>query len=386
MLTRRRFLALSSAVALAPRLSFALPATAAEVSRQIYIGTNNNGPGMGIMTATWNAMTGTIGAVSLAAEVGSPTFLSSFKRPNGQTLIYAVSELDGPNASVSAYTTTPDTVKLTLLNRVSTQGDGPTYVSVSPDGRTVLVANYGGGSVSSFHVREDGSLSEAVSHTQFAGSGPYRGRQDKPHAHSAVTSPDGRFVLVNDLGLDRIFLFRLDAATSQLQAANPPFWQARPGTGPRHLAWSPDGKHVYCSNELDSTVEILEWSEHPFSLRSVGHLSTLPAAFAPNTAFVGEVVASADGRNVYAGNRVADDTIAVFDVDPGSGLLKQTQFAASGGQNCRHLALDASDRWMIATHQKSGDLTVLARHPTSGRLSLTGRSVTLPMPMCVIFI
>ncbi len=382
MLTRRHFVALSTTVALAPRASFALPA----MPRRLYIGTNNKGEGAGIMTATWDAGTGAIGVPVLAAEVGSPTFLAQFRRPGAETLLYAVSEMDGAGGAVSAFTTVAGAPTLRLLNSVSTKGDSPTHLSVSPDGRTVVVANYGGGSVSSFRVGADGSLSEAVSHVQFSGSGPYKGRQDAPHAHSAVVSPDGRYVLVNDLGLDRVFVFRLNAGTSELTAASQAFWQARPGTGPRHLAWSPGGRFVYCSNELDSTVETLVWSEDPVSLRSAGYVSTLPAGFAANTAFVGEVVASADGRNVYAGNRVADDTIAVFRVNGTNGLLTEVQFAPSGGQNSRHLALDPTERWMIAAHQNSGDLTVLARDPATGRLSPTGRSVALVKPMCVLFV
>ncbi len=385
MLTRRRFLALSATAASAARVPFAAPVASLVAAQRLYIGTNNAGLGMGIMTASWDAATGTIGQPVLAAEVGSPTFLAQFRQLGRPTLIYAVSELDGAAAVVSAYTTVAGSPTLKLLNRVSTKGDSPTHLSVSPDGRTVLVANYGGGSVSSFHVNPDGSLSQAVSHLQFSGSGPYRGRQDAPHTHSAVTSPDGRFALINDLGLDRVFIFRLNASTSELVAATPPFWQARPGTGPRHLAWSPGGRFVYCSNELDSTVETLAWSEDPVSLRSVGSASTLPVGFAPKTAFVGEVVVSADGRNVYAGNRVADDTIAVFNVNRTSGLLTQAQLAPSGGQNSRHLALDQSGRWMIAAHQQSGDLTVLARNLSTGQLSLTGRSVALSKPMCVLF-
>lgn len=382
MLTRRRFVALSTTAVAASRLASALP----PVPRRLYIGTNSDGPGQGILTAMWDPSTGSIGTPELAAEVGKPTFLAQFRR-GAQTLIYTVSEMDGDAAAVSAWTTVAGTPRLRLLNRVSSGGDSPTHLSVSPDGRSVVVANYGGGSTSSFHVLADGSLSQAVSHVQFHGSGPYKARQEAPHAHSASVSPDGRFVLVNDLGLDRIFLFHLDPATSALVAADPPFYQARPGTGPRHIAWSPDGRFVYCSNELDSTIETLAWSEHPLSLRAVSHISTLPVGCAPHTAFVGEVVASADGRNVYAGNRIADDTIAVFNVNRATGTLAQTQYAPSGGTITRHLALDPSERWMIASHQKSNDLTVLERNPASGRLVVSaGKTVSVATPMCVIFV
>ena len=384
MIPRRTFLFTASAAALATRSS-GVQAQAATPNR-LYIGTGLSGPGNGIFTASWNAATGEIGPLTLAAEVGSPTFLAQFRRPDGQISLYTVSELHGADARVSAFTTVPGQPVLKLLNQVASGGDDPTYVSLSPDDRTVLVANYSGGSVSSFLVLPGGLLSPAVSHFQFTGSGPSKGRQDAPHAHSAVTSPDGRFVLVNDLGLDRIVIYHLNSATAELTAATPPFWSGRPGTGPRHLAWSPDGHFVYCANELDSTVEILAWNEQTATLRSAGFVSSLPSGFPPRTASLGEIVASADGRNVYAGNRVADDTIAVFDVDRRTHLLSLAQSAPGGGKNARLIALDPTERWMLICHQDSNDLVVLERDRKTGRLSAPVHTYPAKKPMCVLFV
>ena len=384
MLSRRSFLAYSAAVPFAGR---SLAAAAAPQPRRVYIGTGNSGAGQGILTGSWNAQTGEIGPTTLAAEVVSPTFLATHARGNGETALYAISEASGTDATVSAYTTLPGSGKLKLLNRVSTGGDGPAHVSVSPDGRTVLASNYGGGSVSSFLVRPDGSLSEAVSHFQFTGSGPNHDRQSKPHTHSAVCSPDGRFVLVNELGLDRILLFHLDSKTAMMTPNDPPYWSSKPGAGPRHIAWSRDGKYVYDSNELDSTVDDLAWTEGgSASLRTLQTRSTLPEGFAPNTAFVGEIITSADGRNVYAGNRVADDTIAIFDVGPKDGMLSPARFAPSGGKNCRHITLDPTDRWMVISHQTSNDLTVLERTGSTGALSAPRHTYPVNKPMCVVFV
>lgn len=384
MLSRRSFFALSAAVPFARRSIFA---GEAKKPRRLYIGTGNHGAGEGIMTASWNPQTGEMGPVTLAAEVASPSFLATHPRGNGETLLYAISEASGAEAKVSAFSTAPGTDKLQLLNSVPTRGNGPAHVSVSPDGRTVLVSNYGGGSVSSFAVNANGALSEAVSHFQYSGSGPNPDRQSKPHTHSAVTSPDGRFALVNDLGLDRIILYHLDSATGTLTPNDPPFWSSQPGAGPRHLAWSPNGRFVYSANELDSTVNTLAWSEEPNAgLRTLQTLSTLPAGFPPNTAFVGEIVTSADGRNVYAGNRVADDTVAVFDVSRKDGTLAQAQLAPSGGKNCRHITLDPSDRWMVISHQTSNDVAVLARDGRSGRLSAPKHTYPVNTPMCVVFV
>lgn len=384
MLSRRSFLATSAALPFARRAMLA--ATGATANR-IFIGTGGSGPGEGIATATWDPATGTIGERTLAAEVESPTFLASFRRPGGEALVYAISEASGPAARVTAFRYTPGSSKLRLLNAVRSGGDGPAHISVSPDGRTVLAANYGGGSVSSFQVGRDGSLSEAVSHFQFTGSGPYKERQDKPHTHSAVCSPDGRFVLVNELGLDRILLFHLNSSTSKLTPNSPPFWASRPGAGPRHIAWGRTGKVVYSANELDSTVDTLAWNESvTASLRTLQTRSTLPEGFPANTAFVGEIVTSADGRNVYAGNRVADDSIAIFDIARETGMLSPARFAPSGGKNSRHLALDPTGRWMVISHQNSNDLTVLERDARTGALSAPRNSYPVNKPMCVVFV
>ncbi|GAA3754385.1 lactonase family protein [Terriglobus aquaticus] len=387
VVSRRALLAsgLAGGAALAaPRFLRALPAATATSSR-IYIGTIGTESGVGIHVADWNATDGTIGPLELAAELASPTFLALSRR-GGSTFLYAVSEIDSPNAPVTAFAVEPGSRKLRKLNQLETGGSGPTHLSVSPDGRTVVVANYGGGSVTSFHVAADGSLEKAVSHEQYHGSGPYKGRQEAPHTHSAQVTPDGRSVLVNDLGLDRIFVYELDPATSVIRPAQTPFWSAKPGSGPRHIAFSPKGDLIYSTDELTSNVDVLRWNAHARTLTPLASYSTLPQGFTPNTAFVGEVAVSRDGRNVYCGNRVADHTIAVFATDaknPAS--LKPLEFASSGGRNCRHITLDPTDRWMVISHQESKDLTVLARDRATGKLSAPVHQYPAPRPMCVVF-
>ncbi len=199
-----------------------------------------------------------------------------------------------------------------------------------------------------------------------------------------MVPPDGKSVLVNDLGLDRIFVYELDPATSKLTPAATPFWSAKPGSGPRHIAFSPKVDLIYSTDELTSMVDVLRWDATHRSITPVSSASTLPPDFPKDKAFVGEVAVSRDGRNVYAGNRVADDTIAVFDVKA-SGELSAVQFAPSGGVNCRHITLDPTNRWMVISHQKSGDITVLARDAKTGRLSAPVHATPVTHPMCVVF-
>jgi len=339
----------------------------------------------GIYTADWNAATGELGSITLAATVVSPSFLAT-RRVGSLTRIYAVSEDGKDGSGVNALETVPGSRELRLLNKVSSVGNGPTHLSLSPDGHSVFIANYGGGSIASYHVKPDGSLSEAVSHFQYEGSGPDPSRQTKSHAHSAQVSPDGRFLLVNDLGLDRICIYRIDAATAALTPNDPPVWQAKPASGPRHISFHPNGKWLYSVNELDSTVDILAWDAARGRITPIDRVSTLKPDFPPHTAFAGEILASADGRNVYVGNRIADQTIAVFEIDRASGKLKLKQLAPNGGKTTRHIALDRTGKWMIVSNQDSGEVVVLQRNPATGELSAPVHRYPLDTPMFATWI
>jgi len=385
MIPRRTFLRSLSVAPFVVRAALAKKSIAAPA--RVLIGSNGKGPGAGIYTADWNATTGELGEITLAAELSTPTFLTVY--PNaGQHFVYAVNE--GGSAGikgVSALTTTAGSKTLTLINQQDTGGAGPTHLSVSPDGSSVFVANYGGGSASSFHVRPDGSLSTAVSHFQYTGSGPNKERQDHSFAHCAIPSPDGKFLFVNDLGLDQIHTYRVNPATAELNPTEPPAWVGRPGSGPRHSVFSPDGKFLYSVNELNSTIDTLAWDATSATLTLKATASTLPAGFAPNTAFVGEVAISHDGRFVYAGNRVADDSIAVFARDKSTGLLQLVQNAVNGGKNPRHITLDPTNRWMLLADQDSSTIVVHARNRTSGELSAPTHTYPVKSkPLCIVFI
>jgi 6-phosphogluconolactonase (cycloisomerase 2 family) len=184
-------------------------------------------------------------------------------------------------------------------------------------------------------------------------------------------------VLVNDLGIDRIFIYHLNQATAEMTPGDPPFWSAKPGSGPRHLAFHPNGSWIYSVNELTSTVDMLRWDKKRGTLTQFGSASTLKEGFPPDTAFAGEILCSHDSRNVYVGNRVADDTIAVFDVNPHTGMLSLIQLAENSGKNPRHVALDPSGRWIVISDQDSGSIVVLERDLNSGRLSGTKHTYNL---------
>jgi 6-phosphogluconolactonase (cycloisomerase 2 family) len=380
--TRRQFLFTASAAAFSTQVSFAKRPHGKP--RRIVFGTGGR-VSKGIYAADWNPSTGEVGEISLVAEVAAPTFLAI--HPHGsEHFIYAVSEAGRSDSVLTAWTTVPGQKEFKKLDEVASMGGGPTHLSVSPHGTSVACANYGGGSVSSYHVLPDGSLSQCVSHFQFTGSGPYKGRQERPHTHSANITPDGKWVLVNDLGIDRIFIYHLNEATGEMTPGNPPFWAAKPGSGPRHLAFHPNGKWVYSVNELTSTVDMLHWDKKHGTLTPFGSVSTLKEGFPPDTAFAGEILCSRDGRNVYVGNRVADDTIAVFDVNHHSGVLTLTQLAENSGKNPRHVALDPSGRWIVICDQGSSSIVVLERDRKTGHLSATKHTYSLDTPQFAGFI
>lgn len=364
-ITRRSFVVSAFAAGVGARALLG-KGTARPASR-IILGTGGR-DAKGIYVADWRPQTGELGEISLAAEIRSPSFLAIYAHDPEQ-FVYAITEGGRDDSTLTAYTTVSGQKELRKIDEVASKGGGPAHIAVSPAGSTVLCANYGGGSVSSYHVKADGGLSECVSHFQFSGNGPTKGTQEKPHTHSANPSPDGKWVLVNDLGIDRIFVYRLNEATAELTPNDPPYWAAAPGSGPRHLVFHPSGRWVYSVNEITSTVDVLRWDAKAGVLSPVGSVSTLKEGFPPNTAFAGEILCSPDGRQVYVGNRVADDTIAVFNVDRQNGTLKLAQLAENAGKNPRHVALDPTGRWIVISDVGTGTIVVLERDPASGHLS-----------------
>lgn len=377
------------AAAMLPRVARALTTnvgvTGGAAPTRVLLGTSGT-VSKGIYSASWDAGTGKLGPITLAAEVTAPTFLARHQE-GANDMVYAVSETGGGAGAVTGFVLTPGETGLRKINTQLTGGDDPTHVSVTPDGRVLAVANYTGGSVTSFHIGNDGAISAPVSHFQYSGTGPNKERQEKPHAHSAQFSPDGKFLLVNDLGLDRINVYKVNAETGELTPGNFPMWVAKPGTGPRHIAFHPGGKLIYSVNELSSTVDVLRWDARTGHIEATDKgVSTLPADFPPNTAFAGEIVISADGQNLYVGNRIAAETIAVFTIENGGSKLKLGQLASNGGKTTRHIAIDPTGRWMLLSDQGSGAVVVLARDPATGNLSEPKGTYPLDKAMFAVFV
>ncbi|HYL78723.1 MAG TPA: lactonase family protein [Bryobacteraceae bacterium] len=349
-----------------------------------YIGTFTDQKSKGIYAWRFHPATGQLTPVGLVAETASPSFLAV--HPN-QRFLYAVNEVSeyhGQKAgSVSAFSIDRATGRLTLLNTVSSGGPGPCHLTLDRKGQCLLAANYAGGSVAAFPVRTDGRLGEASAFFQHSGKVALPERQGGPHAHCAMVSPDSRFALVADLGLDQVLVYRLNAARALLQPSDPPFTKVRAGAGPRHLVFHPNGRLVYLINEIQSSITSFSYDAAGGGLRELQTVSTLPQDFrgTNNTA---EIAIHPSGKFLYGSNR-GHDSIAVFAVDE-AGKLELVQHVSTQGKTPRNFAMDPTGVFLLAANQNSDNVVEFRIDPVSGRLAATGVVIEAPSPVCVTFV
>ncbi len=346
-----------------------------------FSGSNAGGGAKGIYAYRFNPSSGELKPAGLAVETGNPSFLAV--DASGQFL-YAVNEVGG-KGMVSAFSIDRAAARLTPINQVSPGGGGPCHLALDATGRWLAVANYGTGSVAVLPVGADGRLGEPTAFDQHHGSGVNRARQDGPHAHEAVFSPDNRYLLVPDLGLDQILVYHFDAAKGTLKANDPPFGVVAAGSGPRHLVFSPNGKVVYALNEMASTVTAFRWDAGHGTLQEFQTLSALPAHFTlPSTA--AEIAINAAGTAVYASNR-GHDSIALFHIGSEPDTLTAPEHTPTLGKTPRQFTLDPDGKFLLVSNQDSGNIVVFQVHPRTGELTPTKhKPVEQPRPVCLVFI
>ena len=322
--------------------------------------------------------------MTYAATVAGPgTVNPSFVTlgPDGRTL-YAVNEITGgagPHGLVSAFAVDPPTGELRYLNEQSTHGLAPCYVSVELEGRFCLVANYETGSLCVLPIRADGSLGEASDVVHFSGSGPHAERQEGPHAHMVLPSPDGSAILAVDLGADRLLAFQLDRQRGALIPADPPWTQMAPGSGPRHLAFHPRRPFAYVINELHSTITVLR--SDGLAMAPVQTISTLPDGFAGQN-LGAEIKVAPSGRFVYASNR-GHDCIAIYAVDQETGQLALVGHEATRGTGPRDFAIDPTGALLLVANQDTDTVVTFRIDPDAGTLRPTGHVAAVPTPVCL---
>jgi 6-phosphogluconolactonase len=284
---------------------------------------------------------------------------------------------------VTAFAVDPDTGGITLLNRQSSCGVSPPYVSVHPSGRYAFAANYASGHVCALPIHDDGTLGEATSVILHAGSGPVPNRQAGPHAHFITPDPTGRYVLACDLGIDKVMVYRFDPDDGKLAPNDPPFAALPPGSGPRHLAFHPGGGFVYVINEIASTLSAFAYDGAQGAMQLLQTISTLPEGFGESNSCA-QIVAHPNGRFVYGSNR-GHDSIASFAVDETTGRLTPIGHEPTRGKTPRNFNLDPSGAFLYAANQESDTIVVFRVDADTGRLTPTGDVIENPNPVCVIF-
>lgn len=380
-MSRRRFLEGSSAAALGAHPWAALAQRGAKMP--LFVGTQTGKGSKGIYAYNFDTATGELTQVGLAAEADNPTFLAL--SPDHRLLL-AANELDEyegkKSGAVSSFTVDHKTLKLTKVNEVSAGGPGTCHVSVDHTGHCAFAANYGGGSAASFTVDKTGKLSEAVSFFQYSGHGP-KPQQTGPRGHRVTVSPDNKFLFVNDLGLDEIHVYHLDASTAKLTPQEPAAWKALPGSGPRALQFHPNGRWAYCANEVGSSINVLDWDAKKGVLTTVQLISTVPERHTGPSA-PSEIILDKAGRFVYLANRL-DDFMVSFSVSPADGKLTLMERTSCGGKTPRHIALDPTGRWLLVANQATDNLSVFARDAKTGKLANEGKNFPLSRPQCIVF-
>jgi 6-phosphogluconolactonase len=351
-----------------------------------YVGTytEEGSKSKGIYVYRFDAETTEITPLGLAAETTNPSFVAL--HPNGRFL-YAVNGVDfkGPNSGgVSAFSIDRVSGKLTFLNEVPSRGADPCYLTVDKTGKYVLVANYAGGSLAVFPVLADGKLGEASTLLQHTGHGTNPERQEKAHVHSVDLSRDNRFAMVDDLGLDQLFVYKFDGATGTLTPNDPPFAKFAPGAGPRHFVLSPTGKFAYVIAEMQSTVTAFSNDERAGTLHRLQTISTLPKGFAGQNDDA-EIEIDPSGKFLYASNR-GSDTVTVFAIDPRKGTLTPLESTPTQGKVPRSFEIDQTGKFLFAANQKSDNIVVFRIDPKTGHLTPTGKVLDVGSPVCVKFL
>lgn len=350
----------------------------------VYVGTYTRGESRGIYLLRLNGATGEVSGLSLAAEAENPSFLALHPSLRYLYAVHEVSSLEGePGGAVSAFSIEEDG-RLRLLNRQSSGGSGPCYISLDAAGRNALVANYGGGSVAVLPIASDGRLKKISSRVQHQGSSVHPRRQQGPHAHCIVLDPANRLAFAADLGLDQILVYRFDGDRGTLAPHPTPSASLAAGAGPRHFTFHPTGRWAYSINELNSTVTVFSYDSEQGTLSELETLSTLPPDLEVSNT-TAEVQVHPSGKFLYASNR-GHDSLAIFEIDPSEGHLRMAGHQSTLGRTPRNFGIDPSGRFLLAANQGSDSLAVFRIQPDTGRLIPTGQLLKVPAPVCVKFL
>ena len=347
----------------------------------VYFGTYTDQAARGIYAYRFQPATGKLTSIGLMAETPNPAFLVA--TPNGRFL-YAVNwkgdAREKQGDTVSAYAIDRKTGKLTFLNKVDSKGEMPTNLTIDHTGKTLLVVSYTGGNITGYLIEADGKLSEPTTYFEHRGKSvhPVPG----PHSHGVIISPDNKHAFVGEVGLDQVRSYSLDASKGKLTPSDPPFVSVTPGTAPRHLAFHPSGKYLFVNDESRPAVTV--FAVDGGHLKEIQEVPAIPADYKGRDA-TAEIQIDKKGRFVYVSNR-GHDSIAVFSVDQGTGKLTPIQHASTLGKTPRNFSLDPTGQYLFAANQGSDTVVPFKVDPESGKLTPTGEPISVPKPVCVLFV
>ncbi len=354
----------------------------------LYIGTyTSSGKSKGIYIHKFDSATGHLKPLRTVKNVLEPSFLTIDKN---RKYLYAVNELleyEGKKSgAVSAFAIDQTTGDLRFLNMQPSLGGAPCHLSVTDNNKFVLVANYLGGNVSVYPIESDGKLGASVDVAQHTGSGPQADRQEAAHAHSITLSPDNRFGVVGDLGIDKVMIYRFDDQTGKLTPnQTQPFFQTKAGAGPRHFTFHPGGKFAFVINELDTTVTSLAFDEKLGTLQELQTITTLPAGASTTGASCADIHISPNGKFLYGSNR-GHNSIVAYQIDEKTGNLKYIGHVSTGGQKPRNFAIEPNGKFLLVANQDSDSIVVFRIDDQTGKLKKTENTIKVPVPVCLKFI
>jgi 6-phosphogluconolactonase len=360
-------------------LAVILSARAMAADMFVYFGSHGKGSHIGFSLARFDTDTGKLTEPVFLEEAEAPAYF--IIRPDGKRL-YTCNSF--PGSSVSAYAIEPTTAKLRFLNQQPSGGGDPSYVSLDPSGRYLLVANFLGGSAAVFALRTDGSIGRRTAFIQHIGASldPHDPRH--AHAHSIRFDPSHHFVLLADLGLDKIFIYRLNPNTGALTSNDPPFASVAPGSGPRHTTFDPRGRYVYAINQTANSIVRFGWDSDRGALTQFETVSTLPEGFkGENTG--AEILMHPNGKFLYATNR-GNNSVAVFSVQTDTGRLTPIQHISTQGKTPRNAEVDPTGKWLLVSNQDSNNAVVFRIDQSTGRLTKNGDPVPVRAPFCERFL
>ena len=367
-------------------LALFLTFTLSGFSQQFYLFVGTYTEGMpssqgsqGIYVYKFDAATGDATPVS-TVMTDNPSYLAI---ASGGRFVYSVNETHGSKpGGVSAFSFDKATGKLTFIDKQASGGDDPCYISVNAGRTWALIANYSGGNLAALPIGADGSLHPLTELIQHTGTGPNKERQEKAHVHSTILSPDQRYLVVADLGLDQLSVLRFnpDVARTPLTPAADSIVKIQPGYGPRHTAFCPGKPFVYALNELSGMVDVFHYSNGKFALLQT--ISSYPSGYT-GTIGSADIHVSSDGKFLYASNRGDANNIAIFSIDPATGKLTWKGVVPTQGKTPRNFMIDPSGHWLLAANQNGSNVVIFKIDNQTGMVTPTGKQLSIPAPVCL---